>query len=86
MGLWTRGDIRGCSGVSETGTARTSSTGTVGISGTEGETGIGQGTVEMGEKVIVGGGVITKVGEVIGGTAEEGTGSALEPAANADRI
>ena len=63
-----------------------SSTGTVGISGTEGETGIGQGIVEMGEKAIVEGGVITKGGEVIGGTAGEGAGSALEPAANADRI
>jgi len=40
----------------------------------------------MGEKVIVGGEVTTKVGEVIGDTAEEGAGSALEPAANADRI
>jgi len=40
----------------------------------------------MGEKAIVGGGVITKGGEVIGGTAREGAGSALEPAANADRI
>jgi len=40
----------------------------------------------MEEKVIVGGGVITKEGEVIGGIAEEGAGSALEPAANADRI
>ena len=38
------------------------------------------------EKVIVGGGVITKVGEVIGGTAREGAGSALGPAANAERI
>jgi len=36
--------------------------------------------------VIVGGGVITKVDEVIGGMAEEGAGSALEPAANAERI
>ena len=42
--------------------------------------------MEMGEKVIVGGGVTTKVGEVIGGTVGEGAGSALEPAANADRI
>jgi len=40
----------------------------------------------MEEKVIVGGGVTTKVGEVIGGTAGEGTGSALELVANADRI
>jgi len=40
----------------------------------------------MGEKVIVGGRVTTKVGEVIGGTAGEGAGSALEPAANTDRI
>jgi len=40
----------------------------------------------MGEKVIVGGGVTTKVGEVISGAAGEGAGSALEPAANADRI
>jgi len=40
----------------------------------------------MGEKVIVGGGVITKVGEVIDGTTGEGVGSALEPAANTDRI
>ena len=53
---------------------------------TEEEAGIGQEAVEMGEKVIVGGGVITKVGEVIGGTAEEGAGSALGPAANAERI
>jgi len=40
----------------------------------------------MGEKVIVGGRVITKGSEIIGGTAGEGVGSALEPAANADRI
>jgi len=36
--------------------------------------------------VIVGDGVITKVDEVIGGTAGEGAGSALEPAANTERI
>jgi len=63
-----------------------SSTGIVGVSRTEGETGIGQGTVEMGKKAIVGGRVITKVGEVIGSTVGEGAGSALEPAANANRI
>jgi len=40
----------------------------------------------MGEKVIVGGRVITKGGEVIGGTAGKGAGSALEPVANANRI
>jgi len=36
--------------------------------------------------VIVGGGVITKVDEIIGGMAGEGIGSALEPAAKAERI
>jgi len=52
----------------------------------KGETGIRQGTVETGERVIVGGRVITKVDEVIGGMAEKGVRSALKPVANADRI
>jgi len=40
----------------------------------------------MGEKVIVGDGVITKVDKVISGMAGEGTGSALELAAKAKRV
>jgi len=40
----------------------------------------------VGEKVIVGGGVITKVDKVIGSMAGEDAGSVLEPAANVDKI
>ena len=36
--------------------------------------------------MIVGGRLIAKVNEVIGGTVEEGTESVLEPVANTDRI
>ena len=43
-------------------------------------------TVDTGEKVIVGGGLIAKVNEVINGIVEEGTESVLEPVANVDRI
>ena len=36
--------------------------------------------------MIVGGGLIAKVNEVINGIVEEGTESVLEPVANVDRI
>jgi len=72
--------------VLEIGTAEMSSIGTIEVSWIEGKTGIIQGTVETGEKVIVGDGVITKGDKVFGGIAGEGAESALELVANAERI